>query len=91
MRTTLIRQQNNDSQPNSKELLQVRGVSCTDISFAYQSKQDEDIIEPEPSFDDQARVHAQPNHQHYQRDEYGVDNDERMATGNRVIVIGLRP
>lgn len=61
------------------------------ISVTYQSKQDEHIIETEPPFDDQARIHAQPNSQHYQRDEYRVDNDERIATSHRVVIVGFGP
>ena len=66
-------------------------VLDTNLSFTYQSKQDENIIEPEPPFDDQARIHAQPNSQHYQRDEYGVDNDECIATSHRVVIVGFGP
>lgn len=58
---------------------------------AYQSNQDEDIVKSKPPLDDQARIHAQPNHYHYQRDEYGVDDEECIASCRGVHIVRRRP
>lgn len=58
---------------------------------AYQSQENEDIVDSEPSFDYEARVHAQGDGDGDEGDEDGVDDDEGIAACYGVGVVWSRP